>query len=165
MGIKETMVVGKISSAHGIKGEILVFPLTDDVARFLDMTYFICETKNFTIEEVRIHKGQALIKTTEITDRTSAEHMKGKLVEVLREDAVELEKGEYFIEDLKGIAVRDLDGSEVGTLKDVMQTGATDIFYLEIGGKDMMMPFLKEYVAEINMEDGFVRLDVTKCIS
>jgi 16S rRNA processing protein RimM len=164
MTTKETIVVGKVSSAHGILGEIMVFPLTDDVERFFDLDYFLCEGVRYSIDSLRIHKGQALIGSDAIKDRTQAEKMKGKLIEIERADAVPLSEGEFFIEELKGLSVQDLDGTVKGTLVDVLQTGAADLFEVDFDGKRMLMPFLRAYVAEINVAGGFIRLDATKCI-
>ncbi|MCL1913283.1 MAG: ribosome maturation factor RimM [Eubacteriaceae bacterium] len=159
--MKETIVVGRLSRPHGLKGELSVAPLTDDVDRFFKMGYFICEGVEYSIQNVRIHKGQALLTTNQITTRTQAELMKGKYIEVLREDAVELNEGEYFIEDMKGLEVRGT-GGRTGILVDVMQTGAVDILIIEIDGKQAMLPFLNRDVSEVNIKDGYIKADLDK---
>jgi 16S rRNA processing protein RimM len=163
--LKDTVVIGRVSGSHGIKGELRVFPLTDDVERFFDLTYVICEGVRLEVEDVRLHKGNALLTIKGIEERNDSDRYKGKYLEVLREDAVELEEGEYFIEDLKGLEAIDLDGTRRGILKEIVQTGAVDVLEFDFEGKLMMMPFLNAYVVEVNIEEGFIKADLSKCIS
>lgn len=162
---QETIVIGKVSGAHGIRGEIKVYPLTDDVQRFCDLEYFICEGTRYSIDAVRFHQGQVLIVSGQIPDRNAAERMKGKLIEVDRADAVELEEGEYFIEELKGLTVYDTSSERICRLKDIMQTGAVDVIVFDCEGKELMMPYLKEYVSEVNIKGGYMKADLSKGIS
>ena len=161
---KDRIVIGKISGVHGIRGEVTVYPLTDDMTRFYDLEYLLCGGARYGVQEVRLHKGQALVKLNGVDDRTTAEKMKGKLVEVEREDAVALEPGEFFIEDLKGLQVLDTGSERRGLLKDVMQTGAVDILVIELDGAEWMMPFLNRDVPEVNVEEGYIRADLSKCV-
>lgn len=160
--LKDKIVIGKITGAHGIGGEIKVFPLTDDAQRFYDLDYFICDHTRYGIENVRSHKGQVLIKAAEISDRTAALKMRGKMMEIDREDAVELNEGEYFIEDLKGMKVYDTSSKRTAVIKDIVQTGAVDVIWFDLDGKDLMMPYLKEYVSEVNIKEGYMKADLSK---
>jgi 16S rRNA processing protein RimM len=91
--------------------------------------------------------------------------MKGMLIEVDRADAVELEEGEYFIEELKGLTVYDTSSERICRLKDIMQTGAVDVIVFDCEGKELMMPYLKEYVSEVNIKGGYMKADLSKGIS
>ncbi len=162
---KETIVIGKILGTHGIHGELKIAPLTDDASRFDEIDYFLCDSQTYAIASVRYHKGNVLIQTDAVTDRTAAEKMTGKLISVNRKDAVALEEGEYFIEDLKGIKVLDTSSERNGILKDIMQTGAVDILVITIDQKEWMMPYLKEYVSEVNLDKGYMKADLSKGIS
>ena len=161
---QDFIAVGRISGAHGIKGEIKIFPLTDDLQRFCDLDYFICENKRYTIEAVRFHQAQVLAVVKEIKDRTEAEKFKGKLIQVERADAVTLEEGEYFVEELKGLRVYDTSSERVCKLKDIMQTGAVDVLVFDCDGKELMLPYLKKYVSEVNIAEGYMKADLSNGI-
>ena len=158
------IIVGKVSSPHGISGEITVYPLTDDISRFENLHYFICESKEYTVTNTRIHKGQILIMTEQITDRNGVEVLKGKHIEVRREDALPLEDGQYYVEELKGLCVIDINSDRTGVLKDILQPGSVDVLLIQTENKEMMMPFFKADIDEINIEKGYIRLDMSKLI-
>ena len=161
--MNETLIIGKIVGVHGIDGTLKVMPLTDDPERFSDLDYFICENKHYDIQSVRYHKNNVLIQTTQITDRNVAEHMRNRMIEIDRKDAVELNEGEYFIEELKGIKVYDTSSDRVGTLTDIMSAGAVDVLIFDLGEKkELMLPFLKENVSEVNMQERFMKADMSK---
>ena len=160
----ENIIIGKVSSSHGISGEIMIYPLTDDISRFDGLEYFICGDEEYTIVNARIHKGQVLVMTKQLTDRNQADQLRGRYVEVRREDALPLSEGQYYIEDLKGLKAVDINSGRTGILKDVIQPGSVDIFLIQTEGKEMMMPFFNSDVEEINLEEGYIRLDMSKLI-
>jgi 16S rRNA processing protein RimM len=160
--VKDKIVIGKITGVHGVRGEIKVFPLTDNMNRFYDLDYFLCGNTRYGIENVRTHKGQVLVKAVEINDRTQAKKLQGKMMEVNREDAVELNEGEYFIEDLKGMKVYDTSSEKTAVIADILQTGAVDVILFNLDGKELMMPYLKEYVSEVNIKEGYMKADLSK---
>lgn len=72
-----------------------------------------------------------------------------------------LGRDEYFVADLIGLAVRDEDGAEIGTLKDVMETGANDVYVIEMtDGRELLLPAIKQCVLEVDVEAGFVRVHI-----
>ena len=78
-----------------------------------------------------------------------------------RSDAVRLRKDEYFIADLIGLAVQDEDGTEIGTLKDVMETGANDVYVIALAdGRELLLPAIRQCVLEVDVEAGFVRIHI-----
>ena len=139
--------------------------MTDDAERFYDLEYFLCEGKKYDIQIARIHKQSVLLQTAQITDRTAAEKMRGKMIEIYRKDAIELEEGQFFIEDLKGLTARDRNSDQTATLKDVLRAGGADVLLFDVKGKEMMMPFLNEYVDEVNLNEGYMIVDFTKFVS
>ena len=163
--LKDTLTIGKITGAHGIYGELKIYPMTDEAERFYDLEYFLCEGKKYDIQIVRIHKQSVLIQTAQIQDRTAAEKMRGKMIEIYRKDAVELEEGQFFIEDLKDLEARDRNSDKTMTLVDVLRAGGADVLvFKNSGGKEYMMPFLIEYVDEVNLNDGYITVDFTKFV-
>lgn len=162
--MKDTIIVGKIIGAHGVYGELKVFPITDEAERFYDLTYFLCDGIRYDITIVRIQNKQILVQTEQITDRTAAEALKGKMIEIKREDAVPLEEGQFFIEDLKGMTARDRNSDATAVLTDVLRAGGADVLVFDMLGKTKMMPFLSEYVDEINLPENFLVVDFTKFV-
>ena len=160
----DKMVVGNISGVHGIKGEVKIYPMTDDVQRFLDFKYLYYKGEKLDIETVRIHKNSPLIKFKQVKDRTQAESMRG-YVEVLREDAAPLNEGEFYIEDLKGLKMLDINSDKEGVLVDILKTGSVDVIEFKLGDEVLLMPYLNEYVEEVNIEEGYMRADFTKGVN
>src|SRR5690554_3745935 len=101
--------VGKIINVHGIKGEVKIFPLTDDINRFYSLEKVYLEQENsilpLTVSNIRVHKNMVLASFNEIIDRNQAEQYKGLFIIINREDAIELSENQYFICDLIGIKV------------------------------------------------------------
>ena len=160
--MKTNIVIGKIIGAHGIKGEIKVFPITDDPDRFYDINYFICEGTEFKITGARKHKNAVLITAQTINDRNAAEILKGKYIEIRREDAVELQENEFFIEDLKGLKAYDTSSEKIYKLNDVFSTANTDVLEFKNDCETILLAFLDENISEINIEMGYIKADMSK---
>lgn len=149
--------VGVIASTHGVRGEVKVYPTTDDNNRFKKLKQVLLDTgkeqKSLTLEQVRFFKNMVIIKFKEFNDINEVEKYKGMDLLVTRENAVKLKKDEYFIADLIGLKVMTDEGEELGLLEDVMLTGANDVYIVK--GKDdkeILLPVIKECVLDISLE-------------
>lgn len=158
------LIIGKITSAHGVRGEVTVFPLTDDARRFLKLkSAFLCDEKadnetEITIKNARIDRDRVLVRIEGCEDRDKAESYKGKFLSVDRKDAVKLKEGSYFIEDLKGLEVTDDDKGSLGTIMDVYKSGPKHIVMIQRAGKqDLLVPFAKEIFYDVRPEEGVVK--------
>lgn len=157
--------VGVITSPHGIAGEVNVFPTTDDPKRFRRLKEVILvkgkTESTVEIENVKFFKQMVILKLKGYDDRDSVEKLRQCSLLVPRENAVRLQKDEYFIADLIGLKVLDADQSdaEIGTLEDVMSTGANDVYVIrKTSGEELLLPAIKQCVLEVNVMDGFVRV-------
>ena len=157
--------VGVITSPHGIAGEVNVFPTTDDPKRFRRLKEVILvkgkTESTVEIESVKFFKQMVILKLKGYDDRDSVEKLRQCSLLVPRENAVRLQKDEYFIADLIGLKVLDADQSdaEIGTLEDVMSTGANDVYVIRrTSGEELLLPAIKQCVLEVNVMDGFVRV-------
>ncbi|MDE6387148.1 MAG: ribosome maturation factor RimM [Lachnospiraceae bacterium] len=151
--------VGVITQTHGIRGEVKVFPTTDDASRFKKLKEVIMDTGkerlNMEIEGVKFFKQYAIIKFKGYDSINDIEKYKNAKLYVTRDKAVRLKKDEYFIADLIGMDVVTEDGEQFGTLKDVMVTGANDVYVVERqGATEVLLPAIKECVKNIDMEQG-----------
>lgn len=150
---KDRLTIGKIFNVHGIRGEVKVLPLTDDVSRFSTLKNCFIGDREFKVKKTRLNKKHVIIKLEGVDDRDSAERFKNRYMEVDRKDSVPLEEGEYFIEDLKGIDVIDEEGNLLGTFSDVITNAAVDVYVFDIDGREQMIAALEENVIEIKPDE------------
>lgn len=159
--MEDLLRVGVISSTHGIKGEVKVFPTTDDMNRFKLLKNVILDTGkeqiSLEIENVKFFKQQAILKFKGIDTINDIEKYKGKDLLVTREHAVKLEKDEYFICDLVGSRVITENQQELGQLEEIMTTGANDVYVVKTKeGKEILIPSIKECILDIDIENKLV---------
>ncbi len=157
--------VGVITQTHGIKGEVKVFPTTDDVNRFKKLKSVILDNgkQRFAVEleGVKFFKQYAIIKFKGYDSINDIEKYKGAKLFVPRENAVKLKKDEYFIADLLGMQVVTETGEAFGTLEDVIQTGANDVYVVKReDGSEALLPAIKECILKIDMEQNVVTVHI-----
>ena len=161
--MEQLLQVGIISSTHGVKGEVKVFPTTDDVNRFKKLKEVILDTGReklkLKIEGVKFFKQFAILKFEGYDNINDIEKYKGKSLFVTRDNAVKLKKDEYFIADLIGMQVVNEDGSFQGTLKDVIETGANDVYVvLSKEEKEVLIPAIKDCILSVDLEGGIMKV-------
>ena len=157
--------VGVIANTHGIRGEVKVYPTTDDINRFKKLKKVYLDTKKEKIElkvtSCKFFKNMAILKFEGIDNINDIEKYKGMDLLVSRENAVPLEKNEYYIADLIDLSVIDEAGDKIGTLYDVMQTGANDVYVVKLNdGKELLLPNIDECILEVNIEEGFIKVHI-----
>lgn len=157
MNKDEMLQVGVITDTHGIKGEVKVFPTTDDVNRFDYLKKAYIDSKEglipVKVNSVKYFKQYVIIKFKGINDINDIEKYKKSPLLVTREDAVPLEEGQYYITDIIGINVYTDDGVNIGTLTEVLQTGANDVYIVRNSeNKEILIPAIKQCILDINLE-------------
>ena len=157
--MEDLLRVGVIANTHGIRGEVKVFPTTDEKERFKDLKKVILdmgkEQKVLEIQSVRFFKNLVILKFKGIDNINDIEMYKGKDLLVTREDAVPLEEGEYFIADLLDLDVYSDEDEKIGVLYDVMQTGANDVYVVKTEeGKEILLPAIDECILDIDLEES-----------
>lgn len=167
--INSYLTIGKIVGVHGVRGEVKVLPLTDDVRRFKKIKkcalcknadnpgeFFVAE---INVLSVRIDNDTALIKFEGYEDRTIAERLRNLFIAVDREHAVQLKEGEFFIADLIGLKVVDDVIGELGLIADVYETGANYIVQVKRRNKkDLLIPFVKDICYETDLDTGLFKV-------
>ena len=161
--MEQFLQVGVISSTHGLRGEVKVFPTTDDAARFQTLKEVILDTGkeklDLEIQSVRFFKQFVIVKFKGINDINDIEKYKGKSLFVARENAVELEEDEYFIADMIGIEVVTEDDKPFGTLKDVMETGANDVYVIDTDEHgEVLVPAIRECILDVDIENQKMKI-------
>ncbi len=159
--MEDRFQVGVITSTHGIAGEVKVYPTTDDIRRFKKLKQVILDTgkgeRELVVEQARFSKNMVILKFEEFSNINEVEPLRGGRLYVTRENAVPLGEGEYFIADLVGMRVVSTDGEELGILRDVMPTGANDVYIVERpGGEELLLPAIRECVREVDAEEGTI---------
>ena len=163
--MEQTLRVGVITSTHGVRGEVKVFPTTDDAKRFKKLKHVMIDTgkelKPMEIEQVKFFKNMVIVKFKGFDNINDIEIYKNKDILITREDAVPLGPDENFIVDLIGLKVATDEGEELGTLKDVLQTGANDVYEVEMeNGKTVLLPYIEECVKKVDLEKGEILVHV-----
>ena len=154
--MEDLLKVGVITTTHGIRGEVKVYPTTD-ADRFLDLEYVLLDTgrekRKLEIENVKYFKNLVILKFRGIDNINDIEMYKKRELWIPREEAQELEEDEYYIADLIGMDVVLEDGSKFGTLKDVMETGANDVYVVEDAkGEEILLPAIRECILDVDVE-------------
>ena len=150
--------VGVISSTHGVKGEVKVYPTTDDPNRFKELKEVMLDTGkeqiSLEIEGVKFFKQMVILKFKGYDNIDDIEKYRGKDLLISRENAVKLEEGEYFIYDLIDSEVYTEDGNKLGTLTEILTTAANDVYVVRMeNGKDVLIPSIKQCILDINVEN------------
>ena len=163
--MEERLQVGIISSTHGVRGEVKVFPTTDDVNRFKKLKEVILdtgkETKILEIAGVKFFKQFAILKFKGIDTLNDVEKYRGASLYVTRANAVKLKKDEYFIADLMGLKVEDEDGNQIGVLREVLETGANDVYIIDMNdGRELLLPAIRQCVLNVDVEAGFMQVHI-----
>lgn len=149
--------VGRILNTHGIKGEVKVECLCDSAEDFfgIEKVFLNINENPCEISYMRVHKNYILIKFEGIDTRTQAETLKCKYIYAYKSD-IPLKKDHYFIEDLINCEIFDFDsGKKYGVLKDVWNSGASDIYTVLGGdGKEYYLPIIPGTIKEIDVKSN-----------
>ena len=158
--MEDLLQVGAILDTHGLRGEVKVFPTTDDAHRYDDLREVELCTKDgsyvhLEVERVRYSKNLVIVKFKNYNHINDIEQYKKCNLYVTREHAVKLEKDEYFVADLIGLTAKSDEGELLGQITDVLSTGANDVYVIrKEGGGELLVPAMRECVREICIQEG-----------
>ncbi len=161
----DELQVGVITQTHGIRGEVKVFPTTDDANRFKKLKEVILDTGrerlSMEIEGVKFFKQFVILKFRGYDSINDVEKYKqGKLL-VTRDKAVRLKKDEYFVADMIGMRVVTDMGEDFGILKEVLATGANDVYVVSLDdGKEVLLPAIRECIKNIDIDGHVMEIHV-----
>ena len=156
--MEQFLRAGVISSTHGIRGEVKVFPTTDDAARFKEIRKVFLDTgrerQELEIQSVRFFKQFVIVKFKGIDNINDIEKYKGCSLYISREEAAELDEDEYYIGDLIGMAVFTEEG-HFGVLRDVMETGANEVYIIDSDSHgEVLIPAIRQCVLDVDVEQN-----------
>ncbi len=163
--MEERFQVGIITASHGVRGEAKIFPTTDDPKRFRRLKEVLLDAGGketlLEIESVKFFKKFVILKFKGIDTPEEVQKLRQKSLYVTRENAVRLGRNEYFIADLMGLLVQNEDGEEIGVLREVLETGANDVYIIDLkDGRELLLPAIKECVLNVDVEAGQMRIHI-----
>jgi 16S rRNA processing protein RimM len=157
------VIVARIAKPHSIHGEVVLTSLTDVEGRLENTDHFLLISKDnvigsLEVESRRFFQGRHVLKFVGISDRTAAEQLRGKMLAVAADQIGALPPDTFFIHDLIGMKVCLLNGTEVGKVKDVLETGGVDL--LEVGERgEILIPFTDEICREVDADRKVITID------
>ncbi len=159
--------VGVIASTHGLSGEVNVFPTTEDPMRFKKLKKVRLHTQregdiDLDVVSARFFKKFVIVKFKQFNNINEVEKFRGCELTIDRKDAIKLEPGEYYCADLIGLTIIDEDGKELGTLSEILQTGANDVYEMTLkdSGEKVYIPAIKDCIKEIDTEGKKITIHV-----
>jgi len=160
------ITIGAVTRVHGVRGEVIVSPITDDVQQFFrfQKIYLYSSSngrrKTVDIECVKRKKNLLIIKFKNIDDRNQAQELKGALVEKQFDDAEALADDEYYVFDLIGLTVKTVDDHIVGKLRDVLSLPANDVYVVfDEQNREYLIPAIKDIIKSIDLERQEIIID------
>lgn len=159
--------VGVIANTHGVRGEVKVYPTTEDIKRFDYLKEAVIDTGkekiNVNVTGVKYFKNMVILKFEQYDNMDQVIPLKGMDLLVTRENAIPLAEGEHYIVDMIGCKIITDDGNTFGELMDVMQTGANDVYVVKTtDGKEVLLPAIKECVLEKDIENKVIKVHIMK---
>lgn len=157
---KEFLEAGKVVNVHALKGEVKVMPWCDS-AEFLcelERLFLNSGKQELEVQRARVFKNMAIIKFAGIDTVEQAETLRNKVLYMCRED-IELDENCYFIQDLIGLEVIDADTEKsYGKLKDVIQTGANDVYVINDEVREYLIPAIPDVIIDTDIDNGIMKI-------
>ncbi len=158
----ESFQIGIITSTHGLHGEVKVFPTTDDTGRFSSLKEVYADTGSrkltLHVSGARYFKQFVILKFKEYSDINEVEFLKKAVLSVDRDNAIPLDSDEYYVADLMGMKVITDDDRTLGTVSDVIATGANDVYVVDGEGAQILIPAIKDCILDVDPAGGIMRV-------
>lgn len=157
--MEKSFNIGKIVNTHGVKGEVKIYPYTDDVNKFVDFDHLYVEDQKIIIDTVRIHKNMALVKFKGYSNMDQVLPLMNKNVFIDRNEVDDGGDGHYIV-DLIGCEIVDETGHLIGVLVDVLQNTSQDLYQIKRAdnGTDFYLPVVDEFVKDIDLENRTIKV-------
>lgn len=153
------IIIGKIGAAHGVRGDMKVYPLTDFPDRFNTIKKAFIDDKEIDIVSTRYQNNFVVMKVKGVNSREEVARYTNKLLKINRSDVPPLNEGEYYSFDIIGLKVINQDDVVLGEIIEILKTGSNDVYITKTPeGKQLLIPALKKVVTEINIEEGFMKV-------
>lgn len=159
----EFVSIGIIARAHGVRGEVQIIPMTDDLQQFktFKQIYLMMdkrERKLINIERARIQNDKVILKFEGIDNRTDAAALKDTQIDKRFDPSAPLLPDEYYIFDLIGLAVKTTENQLLGEIAEVLTFPASDVYVVQNGTEEYLIPAIKDVIKQIDLEAGIMRI-------
>ena len=158
------ITVGRVIKPFGLRGQIVIHPLTDFPERFAPGAAILIEGQSFEISASQPHKGRWLLKLKGVDSPEQAEDLRDCALHVPESDLHPLPEGEYYRFQVIGLLAVTRDGDEVGRVTDVLETGGNDVYLIKGSGGERLVPALPQFVSEIDLEAGRMIIEETEIV-
>lgn len=160
----DLVAIAKVARPHGIRGEVAADVLTDFPERFADLETVVVlgddqSRAELKVEGFRFQKGRVFLKFAGLDTIESVEPLRNAEICIPEDEAVELEEGEFYDWELEGCRVVTTDGTEIGTVKELMRTGGTEVLVVQGAEKDYLVPFAEAICTEVDIENELITID------
>lgn len=153
--------IGLIERPRGLKGEIKARPLTDFPERFEPGARVFISGLSRTVARSNWQKGRVYLYIKGVADRESAESLRGELIEIPEDERPRTSEAFWYIDEIEGLRVVTVGGDELGTVREVLQTGANDVYIVDRGTRrDLLVPALRDVVVGVDVEAGTMTVDL-----
>lgn len=156
--MRELLAIGQIINVHGVKGELKVYPLTDDIKRFRKLKSVYIDEIERKISWCKLQPKIVVLKLEGLDSPEEAYKLRNKYIEIKRENAVKLEEGSYFVADIIGSTVVDENNTELGKVFDVIFTGSNEVYWVKGGKEDLMVPALKSVIVNMDLDNKLITI-------
>lgn len=154
--MSDFLSIGKIVNTHGVKGEVKVLPTSEDTARYKKLKKVYIDGVEKNITGCKLQPNRVILKIEGIDSIEDAIPYKNKDLKIVREDAIKLPEGRYFVCDLRGCKVESETGVYFGELYDVIFTGSNDVYWVKNNKEELLVPVLEDIVLDINIEKKLI---------
>lgn len=156
--------IGIIGKPHGVKGSIIVVPITDELEQFKTLTTISIkdqkgERQAFAFEWINIKSNSIILKLEGINDRNQALSLKGLYLDKYFDENEQLPADEYYIFDLIGLKVITMDNTCLGEVVDVLTLPANDVYIVSDGAKEYFIPAIKDVIKKIDLEEQYILIE------
>lgn len=153
--------IGVVERSRGLKGELKALPLTDFPERFDPGARIFIAGEPRRVARVNWQKGRVYFYVDGVADRESAERLRGELIEVPEQERPQADEPFWYIDEIEGLRVVDAAGNEIGTVREVLRTGANDVYIIDRGDeRDLLVPALRDVVLSIDTDLGQMTVDL-----
>lgn len=153
---QELVVVGRILKEWGVKGDLLVMPLTFDPRRFYNLHEVFVQVNDAVerrkIREARLHKDYLLLRFDGCDTPEHARKYRGALIKIDKSESPKLPEGIYYHYQIIGLDVYNISGDYLGKVKEIIETASNDIYVVKSDHKEYLIPAIKDFIAEIDIE-------------
>ena len=159
------MAIAKVLGPWGVRGEIKVARHSPAAGPLQPETRLLAGDREVTVERCRPHGGNLVVKLREIDDRTAAEKLRGTQLEVPEADLPPAPEGSYYEFQLVGLSAVSAGGEEIGTVSEVLATGANDVYVIGLpDGGQLLVPAIRDVVLSVDLEAGIMVVDPPKAL-